>query len=64
MSGNLLNLTARSLCKEHLIMFCVNILQIGAKGAELIAETLKYNNTISSLDLRGNGLKDEVRLSR
>lgn len=27
---------------------------------EFIADTLKYNTTISVLDLRANGLKDEV----
>lgn len=42
----------------------VNILQIGAKGAEFIADTLKYNSTISNLDLRANGLGDEVYLCR
>lgn len=35
-------------------------MQIGPKGAEFVAETLKYNTTISVLDLRGNGLRDEV----
>ncbi|XP_040860990.1 NLR family CARD domain-containing protein 3 isoform X1 [Glycine max] len=34
--------------------------QIGAKGAECIADALKYNTTISILDLRANGLRDEV----
>jgi hypothetical protein len=41
-----------------------NVLQIGAKGAEFIADTLKYNKTISVLDLRANGLKDEVSFCR
>jgi hypothetical protein len=41
-----------------------NVLQIGAKGVEFIADTLKYNTTISVLDLRANGLKDEVRFYR
>lgn len=41
-----------------------NVVQIGAKGAEFIADTLKYNTTISVLDLRANGLKDEVRFCR
>lgn len=35
-------------------------IQIGAKGAEFIADALKYNTTISILDLRANGLRDEV----
>lgn len=35
-------------------------LQIGATGAEYIADMLKYNSTISTLDLRANGLRDEV----
>ncbi|KAL0282106.1 UNVERIFIED_CONTAM: hypothetical protein Sangu_2970200, partial [Sesamum angustifolium] len=35
---------------------------IGATGAEYIADMLKYNSTISSLDLRANGLRDEVCL--
>lgn len=35
---------------------------IGPKGAEFIADTLKYNTTISTLDLRGNGLRDEGAL--
>lgn len=38
----------------------VATIQIGAKGAEYIADMLKYNGTISSLDLRANGLRDEV----
>ncbi|EFH68963.1 hypothetical protein ARALYDRAFT_888610 [Arabidopsis lyrata subsp. lyrata] len=33
--------------------------QIAAKGAEHIADMLRYNNTISVLDLRANGLRDE-----
>ncbi|XP_027360416.1 NLR family CARD domain-containing protein 3 isoform X4 [Abrus precatorius] len=37
--------------------------QIGAKGAEFIADALKYNTTISILDLRANGLRDEVCFS-
>lgn len=41
-----------------------SVLQIGAKGAEFIADTLKYNTTISVLDLRANGLKDEVSFCR
>lgn len=36
------------------------ILQIGATGAEFVADMLRYNNTISILDLRANGLRDEV----
>lgn len=38
----------------------VYILQIGAMGVEFIADALKYNSTISTLDLRANGLGDEV----
>jgi len=38
-------------------------MQIGAKGAEFIADALKYNTTISVLDLRANGLRDEVCFS-
>ncbi|KAL1102177.1 hypothetical protein V6Z11_D05G346900 [Gossypium hirsutum] len=34
--------------------------QIGPKGAEFVADMLRYNNTISILDLRANGLRDEV----
>ncbi|KDO82602.1 hypothetical protein CISIN_1g0068422mg, partial [Citrus sinensis] len=34
--------------------------QIGASGAEFVADMLRYNNTISILDLRANGLRDEV----
>lgn len=47
-------------CKR--ISQCCNkkFLQIGAKGAEFIADMLKYNTTISVLDLRANGLRDEV----
>lgn len=45
-------------------MWHENVMQIGAKGAEYIADTLKYNNTITILDLRGNGLRDEVRASQ
>lgn len=36
------------------------LLQLGAKGAEYIADMLRYNSTLSDLDLRGNGLRDEV----
>lgn len=36
------------------------ILQIGPKGAEYIADALKYNTTLSTLDLRANGLGDDV----
>ena len=35
-------------------------MQLGAKGAEYIADLLKYNTTISTLDLRANGLGDNV----
>ena len=35
-------------------------MQIAAKGAEYVADMLRYNNTISVLDLRANGLRDEV----
>lgn len=35
-------------------------MQIGATGAEFVADMLRYNNTISILDLRANGLRDEV----
>lgn len=41
-----------------------NLLQIGPKGAEFIADMLGYNNTISILDLRANGLRDDVRSYR
>lgn len=41
-----------------------NLLQIGAKGAEFIADMLKYNTTIRVLDLRANGLRNEVRFCR
>ena len=34
--------------------------QIGIKGGEYFADALKYNNTISTLDLRANALGDEV----
>jgi len=34
--------------------------QIGPKGAEYIADALKYNTTLSTLDLRANGLGDDV----
>lgn len=34
--------------------------QLGPKGAEQIADCLKYNKTISILDLRANGLGDDV----
>lgn len=37
-----------------------NILQIGIKGAEYIADILNYNSTISNLDLQANGLRCEV----
>ena len=36
-------------------------MQIGIKGGEYFADALKYNNTISTLDLRANALGDEVR---
>lgn len=39
-------------------------LQISAKGAEHVADMLRYNNTISVLDLRANGLRDEVSADR
>lgn len=45
----------------HYILY-VQLLQIGATGAEYIADMLRYNSTISSLDLRANGLRDEVCL--
>lgn len=35
-------------------------LQIGPKGAEYVADALKYNTTLSTLDLRANGLGDDV----
>lgn len=35
-------------------------LQIGVEGAEYIADCLKYNTTLSTLDLRANGLGDDV----
>lgn len=35
-------------------------MQIGPKGAEYVADMLKYNTTIATLDLRANGLKDDV----
>lgn len=35
-------------------------MQIGPKGAEYIADALKYNTTLSTLDLRANGLGDDV----
>jgi hypothetical protein len=35
-------------------------LQIGVEGAECIADCLKYNTTLSTLDLRANGLGDDV----
>lgn len=38
----------------------VLVLQIGAKGAEYIADCLKYNTTLQTLDLRANGLGDDV----
>lgn len=44
-------------------LLCSQFLQIGPSGAEYIADMLKYNSTISSLDLRANGLRDEVCLS-
>jgi hypothetical protein len=40
------------------------ILQLGVKGAEAVADMLRYNTTISILDLRANGLKNEVRSFR
>lgn len=43
-----------------LSLYKQNLLQIGASGVEYIADTLKYNSTIQSLDLRANGLRDEV----
>lgn len=36
------------------------ILQLGVSGAEFIADCLKYNTTLSTLDLRANGLGDDV----
>lgn len=39
-------------------------MQIAAKGAEYVADMLRYNNTISVLDLRANGLRDEVSQCR
>ncbi|CAI5947822.1 unnamed protein product [Closterium sp. NIES-65] len=33
--------------------------QIGVKGAEYMADALKYNSTINTLDLRANALGDE-----
>lgn len=48
--------------KELLNVVIKKFLQIGAKGAEFIADMLKYNTTISVLDLRANGLRDEVRI--
>ena len=38
----------------------LHILQIGVQGAEFIADCLKYNTTLSTLDLRANGLGDDV----
>jgi hypothetical protein len=35
-------------------------LQIGVSGAEFVADCLKYNTTLSTLDLRANGLGDDV----
>ena len=43
-----------------LLIFRSYVLQIAAKGAEYVADMLRYNNTISVLDLRANGLRDEV----
>ena len=45
-----------------LLIFRSYVLQIAAKGAEYVADMLRYNNTISVLDLRANGLRDEVYL--
>lgn len=49
-------------------LFCLiihsNVVQIAAKGAEYVADMLRYNNTISVLDLRANGLRDEVLADR
>ncbi len=36
------------------------LLQIGVKGAEIFAECLQYNATITTLDLRANSLGDDV----
>jgi NLR family CARD domain-containing protein 3 len=38
----------------------LTLLQIGANGAQYIADCLKYNTTMSTLDLRANGFGDEV----
>lgn len=38
----------------------VRFSQIRPKGAEYVADALKYNTTISTLDLRANGLGDDV----
>lgn len=45
---------------SSLILNKGNIWQIGAKGAEFMSDMLRYNTTISTLDLRANGLRDEV----
>ena len=36
------------------------VVQIGVEGAEHMAEALKYNSTVSTLDLRANKLGDKV----
>lgn len=42
------------------VFFFSKSCQIGRKGAEFIGDMIKYNTTISTLDLRANGLMDEV----
>jgi len=38
----------------------VFVLQIGVEGAKFMADALRYNSTLSTLDLRANALGDEV----
>ncbi|RWW39605.1 hypothetical protein BHE74_00055053, partial [Ensete ventricosum] len=37
-----------------------NLCEMGPKGAEHVADCLKYNTTLTTLDLRANGLGDDV----
>lgn len=49
-----------TLFKCGTVFLVLSLLQIGALGAQYVADCLKYNMTISTLDLRANGLGDEV----